>query len=606
MQPLTNLPPLPPSPLLHATTHVRPLTPLSHSSPSLPLVVSDTDVADDEAIARLLQMEYDEEAKLLEARPGGGGGGGGGPPPPPLHPTGPLSSLSSSSESPSSPMVFPSFEFLPSPLQKLSHQAKSLTQSFSFSETTSKVKSKLNEWMSSMSAEKPTSPLYPTTASGWSSATHGPGEGGVTTSDPSSIAFTQFLEKMNDRRAYPLVKYYRSFIRTVIQRSWTLTDLQRVIQEFVEFMHHQFTLNEVFKPVDPIPVVTLPPPPPPPPPPPRPSQVNEAALSRDGRRRRPPSPPQSTPAVDPTEAAVPPPTRPSLKLDVSATSLLPPSSPSLIKNVVEDPPSPLQALHARCFQQYHDGLEKLVFHKLYSITFSPNTTDDAVQDDWVHHKIQLFDWISFEHLEIHHIDLEWATPYLEAAQRELCIMDHYKAPAEKLTCIMNCCKHIFDLLRSVDQTQDADQLLPLLIYVILHSNPPHIFSNAQFIQRFRHRDQLEGEPGYYLTHVLGALHFIQRIEVSSLNISKDDFEDHVNRKMQTVALLQPPPPPPSSSSSSSSSSLSVSTSPFSSGGRRVQHDEVSSSSPFPPLLPLRTVTPGEQAPDAPLLPSPFP
>ncbi|KAJ1503221.1 hypothetical protein HMI54_008317, partial [Coelomomyces lativittatus] len=206
-------------------------------------------------------------------------------------------------------------------------------------------------------------------------------------------------------------------------------------------MHHQFTLNEVFKPVDPIPVVTLPPPPPPPPP--RPSQVNEAALSRDGRRRRPPSPPQSTPAVDPTEAAVPPPTRPSLKLDVSATSLLPPSSPSLIKNVVEDPPSPLQALHARCFQQYHDGLEKLVFHKLYSITFSPNTTDDAVQDDWVHHKIQLFDWISFEHLEIHHIDLEWATPYLEAAQRELCIMDHYKAPAEKLTCIMNCCKHIF-------------------------------------------------------------------------------------------------------------------------------------------------------------------
>ena len=95
----------------------------------------------------------------------------------------------------------------------------------------------------------------------------------------------------------------------------------------------------------------------------------------------------------------------------------------------------------------------------------------------------------------------------------------YRAPRDKVICVLNCCKVIFGecndragtwtladvagLLRNA-KTSDtsADSFVPLLIYVVLHANPDHLVSNVQYILRFRNQDKLGGEAGYYLSSLV--------------------------------------------------------------------------------------------------------
>ena len=48
----------------------------------------------------------------------------------------------------------------------------------------------------------------------------------------------------------------------------------------------------------------------------------------------------------------------------------------------------------------------------------------------------------------------------------------------------------------------ADSFIPLLIYVVLQANPPHMISSIQYILRFRNQDKLGGEAGYYLSSLV--------------------------------------------------------------------------------------------------------
>lgn len=86
---------------------------------------------------------------------------------------------------------------------------------------------------------------------------------------------------------------------------------------------------------------------------------------------------------------------------------------------------------------------------------------------------------------------------------ELLKINGYRAPRDKVICILNCCKVIFGLLknsRSADTS--ADSFVPLLIYVVLHANPGNLVSNIQYILRFRNQDKLGGEAGYYLSSLV--------------------------------------------------------------------------------------------------------
>lgn len=61
---------------------------------------------------------------------------------------------------------------------------------------------------------------------------------------------------------------------------------------------------------------------------------------------------------------------------------------------------------------------------------------------------------------------------MKLAQKELQKINMYKAPRDKLVCILNCCKVISNLLlnasiASNENPPGADEFLPVLIYVTL-------------------------------------------------------------------------------------------------------------------------------------------
>lgn len=99
------------------------------------------------------------------------------------------------------------------------------------------------------------------------------------------------------------------------------------------------------------------------------------------------------------------------------------------------------------------------------------------------------------------------------ATLELKKINSYKAPRDKVICILNCCKFIFSksrpfdlnvalkaaqmfllifclsifslalIRRSEGNSKGADTFLPILIYVVLRSNPPNLVSNVQYVTR---------------------------------------------------------------------------------------------------------------------------
>lgn len=93
---------------------------------------------------------------------------------------------------------------------------------------------------------------------------------------------------------------------------------------------------------------------------------------------------------------------------------------------------------------------------------------------------------------------------------ELLKIKSYRAPRDKIICVLNCCKVIFGLLKHSKSDGSADSFMPMLIYVVLQANPEHLVSNVQYILRFRNQDKLGGEAGYYLSSLVSFWHDLVR------------------------------------------------------------------------------------------------
>lgn len=83
-------------------------------------------------------------------------------------------------------------------------------------------------------------------------------------------------------------------------------------------------------------------------------------------------------------------------------------------------------------------------------------------------------------------------------------MDGKMAPQDKLSCLVKCCKIVFNMLQiSHSEPASADDFLPCLIYICLKANPPRIQSNINFITRFCNEDKLRmGEAGYFFANLV--------------------------------------------------------------------------------------------------------
>ncbi|KAI1211006.1 uncharacterized protein F4807DRAFT_459236 [Annulohypoxylon truncatum] len=214
------------------------------------------------------------------------------------------------------------------------------------------------------------------------------------------------------------------------------------------------------------------------------------------------------------------------------------------------------------FDNAREGMEKLVMNRLYTQTFSPaipppqpipgakpkrrggdrpmgpgrrgQHQEDVERDEILAQKINIYGWVREEHLDI--------------PPSKLLKIKSYRAPRDKIICVLNCCKVIFGLLKHNKSDSSADSFMPLLIFVVLRSNPEHLVSNVHYILRFRNQDKLAGEAGYYLSSLMGAIQFIENMDRTTLTISDEEFDKNVEAAVSAIAekhrAEEPPAPVP--------------------------------------------------------------
>lgn len=180
------------------------------------------------------------------------------------------------------------------------------------------------------------------------------------------------------------------------------------------------------------------------------------------------------------------------------------------------------------------------------------TADDLERDRVLTQRIALFGWIEEAHLDIP--VGEGSPGFLMFAQQgwllatchnshrshsaELLKVNHYKAPRDKLICILNCCKVIFGLplpspfsrayrssLLRLDttltkgrgsrllcsdsnicsaQSEPRTSAIKCRVRTVSSSSSNGTDASIRFINRFRNPAKLQSEAGYYLSSLVGS------------------------------------------------------------------------------------------------------
>lgn len=183
-----------------------------------------------------------------------------------------------------------------------------------------------------------------------------------------------------------------------------------------------------------------------------------------------------------------------------------------------------------------EGLEKYVMTKLFTRVFA-SLPDDVKHDEELSEKMALVQqFIRPENLDIKP-NFQNETSWL-LAQKELQKINMYKAPRDKLVCILNCSKVISNLLlnasiASNENPPGADEFLPVLIYVTIKANPPQLHSNLLYIQRYRRESRLVSEAAYFFTNMQSVESFISNIDANALSLDETEFE----KNMETARAL---------------------------------------------------------------------
>lgn len=215
-----------------------------------------------------------------------------------------------------------------------------------------------------------------------------------------------------------------------------------------------------------------------------------------------------------------------------------------------------------------EGLEKYLMTKLHARTFGSSALDKQ-QDAALTARLEaLGAMVTPEHLDIPARCHNEAT--LLIAQKELHKINQYKAPRDKLVCVLNCCRVVNNLLNvsSGDTPPGADDFLPVLIYVTLRANPQFLASNLVYIGRFRKHSRLTAESAYFYTNLVSTVAFLESCTADQLTgIDAEEFARRVPPPATPSVAMSlgggPPPPesPPAPTSPPPSAAAAATTPP---------------------------------------------
>uniref|UniRef100_A0AAF5PMS4 Receptor-mediated endocytosis protein 6 n=1 Tax=Wuchereria bancrofti TaxID=6293 RepID=A0AAF5PMS4_WUCBA len=159
------------------------------------------------------------------------------------------------------------------------------------------------------------------------------------------------------------------------------------------------------------------------------------------------------------------------------------------------------------------SVERSLMAQLYVYALYPNGEADQSRDSVFHKSVQkLAAEINPDHPQLRiSVRLRGECPW-PSAQAEIGIINAYKSPRDKMACIVRCCETIENLiiLASERGAASADDITPVLVYVLIQANPLALLSNIQYIGAF-YANQISGIEAYWWTQFTSAVEFIKTL-----------------------------------------------------------------------------------------------
>lgn len=154
--------------------------------------------------------------------------------------------------------------------------------------------------------------------------------------------------------------------------------------------------------------------------------------------------------------------------------------------------------------------------QIYILALYPNGDGDVLRDKILNEHIQsLSEVISPNHKDLkipkmYHSECPWPS-----AQLEILAINAYKTPRDKVKCIARCCSVIMNLLSLAANSgvPAADDLMPVLVFVVIQANPLSLLSTIQYVNSFFEK-QFHGEEAYWWIQFCSAVEFIKTMDYS--------------------------------------------------------------------------------------------
>ncbi|CAG2162896.1 unnamed protein product [Oppiella nova] len=159
-------------------------------------------------------------------------------------------------------------------------------------------------------------------------------------------------------------------------------------------------------------------------------------------------------------------------------------------------------------------IERHVMSQIYIHALYPNGDGDVLRDQILYKHIQtLSATITPNHRDlgipkVYHSENPWPS-----AQYEILAIGAHKTPRDKVRCVVKCCTNIMYLLSlATDRSVPAaDDLMPVLVFVLIKANPPSLLSTVQYVNSF-YEKHFEGEEAYWWTQFCSAIEFIKTMD----------------------------------------------------------------------------------------------
>ncbi|KHJ45323.1 vacuolar sorting protein 9 domain protein [Trichuris suis] len=176
----------------------------------------------------------------------------------------------------------------------------------------------------------------------------------------------------------------------------------------------------------------------------------------------------------------------------------------------------LQGCTSKQISYVQGCIERLVLTRIYFSALYPNGDGDIMRDKLFHETVErLSATITPGHKNIaipsiYHAESPWPS-----AQAELAIINVQKAgesvltPREKVNCVRRCCETVLQLLSiSGSNVPSADDIMPVLVFVVIKTNPEALLSTIQYVNGF-YGNRLRGEDAYWWAQFCSAVEFIK-------------------------------------------------------------------------------------------------